>query len=175
VRAAVEKGHAERIGHGIDILSETDASALMDDMAKRGVMVEICLSSNDQILEVGGTKHPLSEYLKHNVPVALATDDQGVSRSSLAGEYLRAATDQKLKYRQLKLMARTSLEHSFLPGASLWTSVAEAKTVAACAATATMGVGDPANAECLKVLNSSEKATIQWELERRFRDFESRQ
>jgi adenosine deaminase len=175
VRAAVEKGHAERIGHGIDILSETDSSALMDDMAKKGVMVEVCLSSNDQILEVKGTKHPLSEYLKHKVPIALATDDQGVSRSSMAGEYMRAALDQKLKYGQLKTMARNSLEHAFLPGASLWTSVADAKPVAACASTATMGVGDPANAECAKVLKASEKATIQWELERRFRDFESRQ
>jgi adenosine deaminase len=175
VRAAVEKGHAERIGHGIDILSETDSSALMDDMAKRGVMVEICLSSNDQILEVKGAKHPLAEYLKHNVPVALATDDQGVSRSSMAGEYMRAALDQKMTYRQLKTMARTSLEHSFLPGTSLWTSVASATPAAACAATATMGVGDPASPECLSLLQASEKATLQWELERRFRDFESRQ
>ena len=175
VRAAIDKGHAERIGHGVDIMSETDSSTLMDDMAKRGVMVEVCLSSNDQILEVKGIKHPLAEYLKHGVPVALATDDQGVSRSSMAGEYLRAALDQKIKYRQLKTMARNSLEHSFLPGASMWLSVADGKPAAACASTATMGVGDPANAECLKVLNASEKATIQWELERRFRDFESRQ
>jgi adenosine deaminase len=175
VRSAVEIGHAERIGHGIDILTETDSSALMDAMAKKGVMVEICLSSNDQILEVKGTKHPLSEYLKHGVPVALATDDQGVSRSSLAGEYMRAALDQKVKYRELKTMARNSLEHAFLPGKSLWTSVGEAKPSAECAATATMGVGDPANAECKKLLDASEKATIQWELERRFRDFESRQ
>ena len=175
VRSAVEKGHAERIGHGIDILTETDSAALMDDMAKRGVMVEVCLSSNDQILEVKGTKHPLSEFLKHGVPVALATDDQGVSRSSMAGEYLRAALDQKVSYRQLKTMARNSLEHAFLPGGSVWTSVADAKPLPACASTATMGVGDPANADCSQVLNASEKAAIQWELERRFRDFESRQ
>ena len=172
VRSAVEKGHAERIGHGIDILMETDSATLMDDMAKRGVLVEVCLSSNDQILEVKGTKHPLSEYLKHGVPVALATDDQGVSRSSMAGEYLRAALDQKVTYRQLKTMARNSLEHAFLPGASVWTSVADGKPLPACASTATMGVGDPANADCSKVLSASEKATIQWELERRFREFE---
>jgi adenosine deaminase len=175
VRAAIDKGHAERIGHGIDVLTETDSTTLLDDMAKRGVMVEICLSSNDQILEVKGTKHPLSEYLKHKVPVALATDDQGVSRSSLAGEYLKAALDQQLKYRQLKTMARTSLEHAFLPGKSLWTSVADATPSAECAATATMGLGDPANAGCAAFLKTSEKATMQWELEHRFREFESRQ
>jgi adenosine deaminase len=35
------------------------------------------------------------------VPVALATDDEGVSRSSMAGEYVRAVTDQKLGYLDL--------------------------------------------------------------------------
>jgi adenosine deaminase len=173
VKDAVAVGHAERIGHGIDILSETDPSAIMDDMAARGVMVEVCLSSNAQILEVSGANHPLSEYMKHNVPVALATDDQGVSRSSMAGEYMRAATDQKLTYRQLKTMARTSLEHAFLPGASLWTSLTDATPVADCAATDTMGVGDPATDACKAFLDANERAATQWELERRFRAFES--
>jgi adenosine deaminase len=175
VRAAVETGHAERIGHGIDVMSETDADALLDEMAAKNVLVEVCLSSNTQILEVAGTDHPLAKYLAHKVPVALATDDQGVSRSSLAGEYQRAALDQKLSYRQLKTMARDSLEHAFLPGASLWTSVADAKVVAGCASTATMGLGDPANASCKAILDASEKAALQWELERRFREFESHQ
>ncbi len=175
IRAAVEKGHAERIGHGLDILSETGSPALMDDMAKRGVMVEVCLSSNDQILEVKGTQHPLGEYLKRGVPVALATDDQGVSRSSMAGEYMRGALDQKLTYRQLKAMARQSLEHAFLPGASVWSSLAEAKPVPACAPTTTMGVGDPPSDACKTALASSQKAQLQWELERRFRAFESKQ
>ncbi len=54
------------------------------------------------------------------VPVALATDDEGVSRSEMTREYERAVADQGLDYATLKKMARTSLEHSFLPGASLW-------------------------------------------------------
>jgi adenosine deaminase len=175
VRAAVETGHAERIGHGIDVMSETDPGGLMDEMAAKGVLVEVCLSSNTQILEVAGAAHPLAEYLKHKVPVALATDDQGVSRSSMAGEYARAALDQKLSYRQLKTMARDSLEHAFLPGASVWTSVADAHVVADCASTATMGLGDPPNASCKAFLDANERAATQWELERRFREFESHQ
>src|SRR5207249_4253348 len=114
----------------------------------RGVLVEVCMSSNLQILKVSGTGHPLGEYMKNNVSVALATDDQGVSRSSLAGEYARAALDQKLTYRQLKTMARDSLEHAFLPGASLWTSLTDAQPVAQCVSTATMGVGDTPNPPC---------------------------
>ena len=174
VRAAVETGHAERIGHGVDVMSENNADGLLDEMAARNVLVEVCLSSNLQILEVSGAAHPLATYLTHGVPVALATDDQGVSRSSLAGEYQRAALDQHLDYRQLKTIARNSLEHSFLPGDSLWAALGTTP-VDACAATATMGVGDPASATCQAFLAGSERATMQWELERRFRLFESQQ
>lgn len=175
IRQAVEIGHAERIGHGLAILSETDSAQLLDSLKAKNVLVEICLSSNDQILEVKGTDHPLAEYMKKGVAVALATDDQGVSRSSLAGESERGALDQKLTYRQLKTMARQSLEHAFLPGASIWASIGEAKPVEACARTATMGIGDPPNATCKTILDASERATAQWELERRFLAFESKQ
>lgn len=172
IRQAVEIGHATRIGHGLDVLSETDANGLLDELHARDVLVEICLASNDQILEVSGAEHPLAQYLAHGVPVALATDDQGVSRSSLAGEYARAALDQDLDYRTLKTMARDSLEHAFVPGPSLWTSVATAIPVAACARTATFELGDPAPPACQRFLDGSERARLQYELERRFVAFE---
>lgn len=175
IRSAVEVAHAERIGHGVDVLSETDSAGLLTMMRERNVLVEVCLSSNIQILEVSGTDHPLAAYIGNGVPVALATDDQGVSRSSLAGEYARAARDQQLDYRQLKKMARDSLEHAFLPGASLWTAVSPATPVAACAATSTMAVGEPANESCAPFLAGSERARLQWELERRFLAFEREQ
>ncbi len=175
VKAAVEVANTERIGHGVDIASETGSAALMAKMAANGVAVEICLSSNDQILEVKGAAHPLTAYMAAGVPVVLATDDQGVSRTSLANEYARAATEQHLTYRQLKTITRDSLEHSFLPGPSLWTNVAQARPVGACVATETMGVGDAPNAGCQQFLDASERAALQWELERRFRVFESAQ
>ena len=175
IRAAVETGHAERIGHGLDINSETDPAGLLAEMAASHVMVEVCLSSNTQILAISGTNHPLKQYLAAGVPVALATDDQGVSRSSMAGEYKRAALDQHLSYRDLKMLARTSLEHAFLPGASLWSATAPYTPVAACAATATMGIGDPPNAECSAYLDASERATMQWRLEHNFLAFEKLQ
>ena len=173
IRAAVETGHAERIGHGLDVMSETDPEGLLAELAAKQILVEVCLSSNSQILEISGAKHPLAQYLAHGVPVALATDDQGVSRSSMAGEYLRAALDQHLTYRQLKTLARNSLEHAFLPGASVWTKVGT--PVAACAATDSMAIGDPANPSCAAYLAASERATAQWELEHRFLAFESKQ
>jgi adenosine deaminase len=170
IRAAVETGHAERIGHGLDVMSETDSAGLLAEMAAQRVLVEICLSSNAQILEVSGAAHPLALYRSSGVPVALATDDQGVSRSSMAGEYLRAVQDQHVGYLDLKEMARASLEHSFLPGASLWADVSTHAMVADCTPLA-----DPPSAACQAFLDGSERATVQWELEHRYLVFESTQ
>ena len=60
-----------------------------------------------------GSAHPLAAYLAHGVPVALVTDDEGVSLSDMTHEYFRAVTDQHLDYRTLKSMARNSITYSF--------------------------------------------------------------
>ncbi len=120
IRASVERGHAERIGHGVDVMLEKDPIGLMKEMAARNVMVEISLTSNDQILGVSGDDHPLPIYMKYGVPVAISSDDEGVARSDMTHEYLRAVQGYHLPYTELKRMTRTSVEHSFLPGQSLW-------------------------------------------------------
>src|SRR5205814_8509704 len=132
IRDSIEIAGAERIGHGTAVMYEHDPIGLLKEMAKRKVLVEICLTSNDLILGVRGVDHPLPLYLRYGVPVALATDDEGVSRSDITAEYLRAAQTYNLSYRQLKQMARQSLEHSFLPGASLWVDDQFPARVAAC-------------------------------------------
>jgi len=45
---------------------------------------------------------------------------RGVSRIDITHEYVRAAIDYHLTYEDIKSLARTGLEHDFLPGASLW-------------------------------------------------------
>ncbi len=90
IRESIERGHAERIGHGVSVTNEQDSLSLLREMAQRKVLVEICLTSNDLILGVRGPEHPLQTYMKYGVPVALATDDQGVSRSDMTHEYVRA-------------------------------------------------------------------------------------
>jgi hypothetical protein len=117
IRASVEKGHAQRIGHGVDIMREPKPIDLLKKMAHDRILVEVCLTSNDVILGVSGMQHPLPVYLKFGVPVALATDDEGVSRSSLTQEYQRAVETYHLSYAQLKKMARASIAYSFLPSA----------------------------------------------------------
>jgi len=174
IREAVEQGHAERIGHGVDIMHEDRPWELMKEMADRHVMIEINLTSNDVILNVKGEDHPFMLYRKLGVPVALSTDDEGVSRIDLTHEYVRAAVTYPLSYHDFKLMVRTSIEHSFLPGASLWVRVTPEKLetpIAACRGQ--LGAEKPTGA-CATLVTASEKASQEWELERRFHAFESK-
>ncbi|HWS94993.1 MAG TPA: adenosine deaminase [Candidatus Methylomirabilis sp.] len=171
VRESVEVAGAERIGHGVDVLNETNALELLNELAKKNVMVEICLTSNDVILGVRGANHPLHDYMKAGVPVALATDDEGVSRSDMTHEYLRGAEDQNLSYAELKRMARTSLEHAFIAGPSLWGDGKAFTPVQKCAG---IQAGAKPAAACQTFLDGSEKARLQLKLEQQFREFEAR-
>jgi adenosine deaminase len=172
IRESIERGGAERIGHGVAVMSEDDPIGLLREMAKKNVLVEICLTSNDSILGVSGDRHPLPIYMKYGVPVALATDDQGVSRSDMTHEYLRAVEDQRLTYADLKRMAQASLEHSFIPGRSLWEDAVIEGNVSPCKISL-HGSSNP-NAACTAVLEHSERARVQWQLERAFAEFEQK-
>jgi adenosine deaminase len=99
-------------------MQETDAPGLLRLMASRNVLVEIALTSNEAILGIHGAAHPLATYLRYGVPVALVTDDEGVSRSDMTHEYLRAVTDQGIDYATLRTMARNSLFYSFVQPAT---------------------------------------------------------
>jgi hypothetical protein len=173
IRNSVERGHAERIGHGVDIMLEKDAIGLMKEMAARNVMVEINLTSNDQILGVSGEEHPLPIYLKYGVPVAISTDDEGVARSDMTHEYLRAVEGYRFSYTDLKRMTRQSLEHSFLPGQSLSTETKESFRDAASCASDSLGKDKPSTG-CKKFLEANEHAREQWKLETAFAEFEKK-
>jgi adenosine deaminase len=172
IRLAVEQAKAERIGHGVDIMYENRPHELMKEMAANHVMVEISLTSNDLILGVSGKDHPFPLYRQFRVPVALSTDDEGVSRIDMTHEYVRAVQTYGLHYSDLKQMVRTSLEHSFLPGASLW-GEPDVFTQFVPACTQDSPGAEKFSSRCADFLKSSEKASQQWELERRFAAFEA--
>ncbi|HEV8524785.1 MAG TPA: adenosine deaminase [Terriglobales bacterium] len=170
IRESIRRGHAERIGHGVDVMYEDNPTELLREMAQRRILVEICLTSNDVILGVRGLHHPLPIYLKRGVPVALATDDEGVSRSNLTQEFQRAVESFDLDYGDLKTFARNSLEYSFLPGKSLWAQTSPFKVTQQCASD-TPG-GQKLSPGCRKLLDSSQRAQLQWALEADFQQFE---
>lgn len=171
IRESVMTGHAERIGHGVDIMHEDNPYDLLKELARRNVLIEVCLTSNDVILGVSREQHPLATYLQYGVPVALATDDEGVSRSEISREFLRAAEEQGLGYVQLKTMARNSLQYAFLPGESLWSDAKRFVPVAQCAKD--IPVKARLSGGCQQYLAQSERASLQWKLEEELRAFES--
>lgn len=171
IRQAVELAGASRIGHGVAVLYEDAPFQLLEEMRRRGVLVEICLTSNEVILNVANDNHPFLDYKRSGVPMALASDDEGVSRIDLSNEFQLAAQRYNLSYRDLKTLARNSLEYSFLPGASLWQAPTYQAKHPSCAADnpAAQGLSAP----CSAYLAGSERAQAQWKLEGNFASFEA--
>ncbi len=168
---AVHIAGARRIGHGVDVIHEDDAMELLEYMAQQRILVEINLTSNALILGVEGAEHPFELYRSKGVPLALSTDDEGVSRIDLTHEYVRATQTYDLSYVYLKELSRNALAYSFLPGADLFMDIPRAEKVKDCAQDR---VRRKLSNSCQKFLASSEKARLQWQLEEDFNLFEAK-
>jgi adenosine deaminase len=172
IRKTIEVGHAKRIGHGVSIAWEDDLEGLFAKMRRESIAVEICLSSNASILGVSGAQHPLKLYREAGIPVFLNTDDEGVSRSTMTQEWIRGVREQGLGYKDLKEMARNSIEYSFLSGPSLFEGRNYNRLRPAFRnARNPNWIPDPT---AQRFLNDSQKMRVQLQLERAFAQFESR-
>ncbi|MEV6548213.1 adenosine deaminase [Streptomyces sp. NPDC051597] len=171
IAQAVGLAGAERVGHGVDLLHERGHRALAARMRERHVLVEAPLSSHAQILRVTGDRHPLHTYLDAGVPLALATDDPGVSGSGLTDVYRLGVTDQGLDMGELRTSARASLDHAFVEGANLWREQDRYDAFAAPCRHDTPDPGHPPGAGCRAFLAASPKAALQWRLETDWRAF----
>lgn len=173
ISQAVRVAGARRIGHGVSLKSEPDWQDLLAEMARNRIGVAILLTSNAQILGVTGEDHPFRTYMSAGVPVMLSTDDQGVSRGSHTGEFLRAITTYGLGWDDVRRLVRTSLEISFLAGQSLWNTPGDyVVTVGACLSDS-LGSASP-SPPCRAYLQANDKAAEQWRLEGRLSAFENR-
>lgn len=117
--------HADRIGHG---LSLSRHPALAQRFRDRGIALELCPSSNREVVGFRDPAHsesralpdyPLREFLRAGLPLSLCTDNPGISRTSAADEYLAAARmccDGLTLWETLALV-RQGFIHAFLPAA----------------------------------------------------------
>ncbi len=92
---------------------EEDAIDLLKQI-KETAVVEINLTSNEFILGVKGREHPYLIYSAYDVPIVISTDDSGVSRNNLSGEYVLLATRYKPAYETIKKYVYNSITYSFL-------------------------------------------------------------
>ena len=104
------------------------------------------------------------------VPVALSTDDSGISRHELWGDYAFAVRNGAT-YEDLKTAARNGIAFSFLAGEGLWADPNVYKRpVAACAGQ--IGAEAP-RGPCAELVAKSDKAREQWRHERLLKGFEA--
>ena len=170
VTDAVRVAGARRIGHGTALPLEVGAAEVAREMAQKGVLIEANLVSNAVILEVPPEEHPYAWFRKMGVPVALSTDDSGISRHELWGDFAYAVRNGA-SYADLKTAARNAIAFSFLAGDGLWTDPnVYRKPVAACAGQ--LGQETPKGA-CADLVAKSDKARVQWRHERLLKTFEA--
>ncbi len=101
-----------RIAHGAPAI---DDPALMAELTRRGVTLDLCPTSNWQAgLVPRLADHPLPRLLRAGVPVSLSTDDRTVSDLTLVREYKRALDPLGLSVAELWAMDRHALEVAFL-------------------------------------------------------------
>lgn len=119
IKDSIEIGQAKRIGHGVSLVHEKSPSGTLAIIREKNVCIEICMSSNEHILGLTASKHPIQQYLEMGVPVTLNTDDEGINRSNLTHEFALAVESYKLPYSQAKQFVIAAAEHAFVPGESV--------------------------------------------------------
>lgn len=116
--------HADRIGHGLTI---GDHARLAQRFRDRSICLELCPSSNREVVgyrdpaypeTANCREYPLWTLWQAGLPLTLCTDNPGISRTTLAGEYLAAARmvgDDKFSCWDALAMIKQAFVHAFLP------------------------------------------------------------
>jgi adenosine deaminase len=109
---AIEELGATRIGHGVAAREE---HSLMDFMAKNGISIECCITSNFQTGACTDiAHHPIKTFIEKGIVVTLNTDDPGVSGIEIADEYKLAREVVGLSTEQLKQIQLNGVEVAFV-------------------------------------------------------------
>jgi adenosine deaminase len=107
---AVDMLGADRIGHGC---SATRDAKLMRRLARDGILVECCLTSNFQTGAASrGEPHPIYSFLDRGIPVSVCTDNTTVSNTDQNREN-RLLLEQ-LGIREIERIHREAAGHSFI-------------------------------------------------------------
>jgi len=112
VWSAIRDLGASRIGHGFRAIED---SALVDYLAKHGVGLEICPTSNLHTSTVENyASHPIKALADRGVKFCLNTDDPGISAIDIKHEYEVAAPATGLSREQIHQSQRDGLDMAFL-------------------------------------------------------------
>jgi adenosine deaminase len=113
VETALELG-VDRLGHAT-LLSENPA--LLEEVRRRGVPIEVNLTSNVRTSAVGSVEaHPARQWYEAGIPVTFSTDDPGVFGIDLNGEY-RLLPRLSFSPEDIVAVAYQGIDALFLPEA----------------------------------------------------------
>ena len=116
VREALEHLPVVRLGHGVQAI---DDAALVDELARRGVVLECCPSSNIATgVYSDFAAHPFPRLLAVGCRVTLNSDDPPYFHTSVGREYAVAAEHFGLDDAALRAITRTAIEAGFAPAAT---------------------------------------------------------
>lgn len=115
VRDALALG-AERIGHGVR--AATDLK-LVDDLAERGIVLEVCPGSNIALgIYPGWRQHPIGMLFDRGVRVTVSTDDPPFFHTTMAREFDRLAEAFDWDAGVFDRLNRTAMEAAFCDAAT---------------------------------------------------------
>ena len=113
IRSALDDLGAERLGHGVQIHKDP---ALMEEVARRGVILELCPTSNVLTKSISSIEaYPLRQIRAAGVRVCINADDPGVFDYDLNHEYRLLAELHGQTAADFVAMNRAALAASFLP------------------------------------------------------------
>lgn len=109
--SAIKMG-AKRLGHGINYDNDL---VLIDEIKKRNIALEICLTSNIQTKTIDNIlSHPLYELYKKGVLTTINTDNRTVSNTTLTKEYELLLNNFNLTIDDIIKMNEYAIKSSFL-------------------------------------------------------------
>ena len=111
VRDAINDLRVERIGHGARAIEDM---ALVDEIAERGIVLELCPGSN-VALGIFPTfrQHPIGEMHRRGVKVTVSTDDPPFFHTTMVREYQMLHQAFDWDDGVFAQIARTSLDAAF--------------------------------------------------------------
>ena len=113
VRDAIRDLGAERIGHGIQIQKSPE---LRDEIKQRGVVLELCPTSNWLIGAVPSKReHPFRQFFDEGLKTTVNSDDPGIFNIDLTHEYQLLADHYGFSEREFDQCNDVAARASFIP------------------------------------------------------------
>ncbi len=108
---AIEHFQAQRIQHGIGVMSDPVAVAML---VERSIPCDVCPGSNLALHAVDSAEaHPLPQMLDAGITVTIGTDDPPMFQTNLLDDYRRAWEWARLDEAGVRQLARNSIEASY--------------------------------------------------------------